>query len=413
MAAAGRVGPGGRGRRHQRSSPVGAGPVQQRGAGGSIADHGGAQASVERGRHGELVAGIDLELVGERVGAAGSGGLPAQELVDRRQLAADSGGLPPRGLDRPLGIAHGATCPLDASFGLLALAPRPLGVGLVPFNRGARFRQLALERGELAGQLGLAVAIERRQSVLEICDSSLRLGVGDIGVSLGRERVESAAVVLEAAIDRGRRRADRVGPVGDALAGRLGGKATPRELLALGAAAGQRLLGGLPALANPLQLALDLLGARAGLCRLGPRLRQRRALRAKVVASELPAGLQRLALEPSVQVRRFGLALERAQSRARLALDVERAVEVVLGAHELELGPPAALAVLAQARRLLDQQPAVAGLGGDDRLDPALRDHRVHLLAQPRVRQHLDHVHQAATRAGEAVLALSRPIEPP
>ena len=58
----------------------------------------------------------------------------------------------------------------------------------------------------------------------------------------------------------------------------------------------------------------------------------------------------------------LGLALERAQPRAGLALDIQGAVEVVLRALELELRPAAALAVLAQAGRLLDEQAAVARL---------------------------------------------------
>ncbi len=84
-----------------------------------------------------------------------------------------------------------------------------------------------------------------------------------------------------------------------------------------------------------------------------------------------------------MQLGGFGLALERAQAGARLALDVQRAVEVLLGALELQLRPAAALAVLAEPGRLLDQQPAIARLGGHDRVDPSLGDHRVGLLAEP------------------------------
>ena len=72
---------------------------------------------------------------------------------------------------------------------------------------------------------------------------------------------------------------------------------------------------------------------------------------------------------------------ERPQPGARLALHVQRAVEVLLRAVELELRPAAALAVLAQAGRLLDEQPPVARAGGHDRLHAALRHHGVHLLA--------------------------------
>ena len=112
-----------------------------------------------------------------------------------------------------------------------------------------------------------------------------------------------------------------------------------------------------------------------------------------------------------MQFRRLRLALERAQARARLALDVQRTVEVDLRAVELELRPPAALAVLAQARGLLDQQPPVARLAGDDRLHAPLGDDRVHLLAQAGVRQELEHVDQPAPRAVEAVFALAVAVQ--
>ena len=114
-----------------------------------------------------------------------------------------------------------------------------------------------------------------------------------------------------------------------------------------------------------------------------------------------------------MQLRGLGLALERAQPRARLALDVERAVEVLLGALELQLRAAAALAVLAEAGRLLDQQPPVARLRGHDRLDAALRDDRVRLLAEARVGEHLDHVRQAAARTVEPVPALAGAIQAP
>ena len=131
------------------------------------------------------------------------------------------------------------------------------------------------------------------------------------------------------------------------------------------------------------------------------------------VARELQPRLQHLALEALVQLGRFGLALERAQARARLALDVERAVEVLLRALELQLRAAAALAVLAEPRRLLDQQAPLARLGGDDRLDPALGDDRVGLLAEARVGEHLDHVAEPAAGAVQPVAALAVAVEPP
>ena len=60
-----------------------------------------------------------------------------------------------------------------------------------------------------------------------------------------------------------------------------------------------------------------------------------------------------------MQLRRLRLALEGTKTRARLALDVERPVNVLLRALELQLRAAAALAVLAQSRRLLDQKTAI------------------------------------------------------
>ena len=114
-----------------------------------------------------------------------------------------------------------------------------------------------------------------------------------------------------------------------------------------------------------------------------------------------------------MQLRRLRLALQRLQPRARLPLDVERTVEVVARAFELQLGAPAALAVLAEPRGLLDQEPPVAGLRRDDGLHAALGDDRVHLLAEPRVGEDLDHVEQTAARAVEPVLTLPRAVETP
>ena len=185
------------------------------------------------------------------------------------------------------------------------------------------------------------------------------------------------------------------------------------ELLAPLRALGQRLLGGLALAGDALERALRAVPRGAGDVGLALGALQRRAPGAHGVARELPAGLVDLALQALVQLRGLGLALERAQPRARLALDVERAVEVRLRALQLELGAAAALAVLAEAGGLLDEQPAVARAGGDDRLDAALGHDGVHLLAQAGVAEDLQHVDEAAARAVEPVLAVARAVEPP
>ncbi len=179
----------------------------------------------------------------------------------------------------------------------------------------------------------------------------------------------------------------------------------------MGAARGERLLGGLAARRGRGELGADGPAALADLARGPLGVGERGAAGADVVAHELPADLQRLALQALMQLGRLGLALERPQPRARLALDVERAVEVVLGARELQLGSAAALAVLAQAGRLLDQHAPLARLGGDQRLHATLGDDRVHLLAQARVRHQLEHVGEPAAGARQPVLAVSVAVQ--
>ena len=114
-----------------------------------------------------------------------------------------------------------------------------------------------------------------------------------------------------------------------------------------------------------------------------------------------------------MQLGGLRLSLERAQVGPRLAFDVERTVEVVLCAVELELCAVAALAVLGEPGRLFDQRGAVDRLGVDDRLDAALADDRVHLLAEAGVGEHLEHVDQPAARAVQPIHALARAIDVP
>ena len=118
-----------------------------------------------------------------------------------------------------------------------------------------------------------------------------------------------------------------------------------------------------------------------------------------------------LALDPGADLGRLRLALQRPQAGAGLALDVERAVEVVAGGAQLQLGPAAALAVLAEAGRLLDQEAALARLRVDDRLDPPLADHRVHLPAEVRVGEDVGDVGEPAAGAVEAVDAVAGAVE--
>src|SRR3954447_8005358 len=132
----------------------------------------------------------------------------------------------------------------------------------------------------------------------------------------------------------------------------------------------------------------------------------------ELAREEDPAKLPRLALESGVDVRGLRLALERTKAAAGLALDVERAIQVVLRALQLELGATPSLAMLAEAGGLLDQEPALPRARVDDLLDAALADHGVHLVAEVRVGKSLDHVDEPAAGAVEAVLPVAVTVEP-
>src|SRR6185295_5166229 len=174
---------------------------------------------------------------------------------------------------------------------------------------------------------------------------------------------------------------------------------------------GETLLGGASLLAHLGKTFLDRgsLGARLhrGLLRRGRPI----GAEAQLLGDELTAQAEFLALDPRAQLGRLRLALQRSQARACLTLEVEGAVEVVARGPQLQLGATAALAVLAEAGGLLDQKASFARFGVDDRLDPALADHRVHLAAEVGVGEHLADVDEAAAGAVEAVAAVAGAVE--
>src|SRR3954453_18513530 len=100
-----------------------------------------------------------------------------------------------------------------------------------------------------------------------------------------------------------------------------------------------------------------------------------------------------------MDVRGLRLALQGPQPASRLPLDVERPIEVVLRALELQLRAAAALSMFAEPRRLLDEETPLTGLGVGDLLDAALADHRVHLATEVGVGERLDHVDEPAARS--------------
>ena len=97
------------------------------------------------------------------------------------------------------------------------------------------------------------------------------------------------------------------------------------------------------------------------------------------------------------------------RGRQRTADSIRQRLTVITG----ELGSATSLSMLAETRRLLDQQPAITWFRGYDRLDPALGNDRVHLLSQAGVRQQLDYVDKPAAGTSQPVLTLPGSVESP
>ena len=321
----------------------------------------------------------------------------AQELVDGGELGADLRGLAAGLLGGGVDLAAGAAGGVGGGVGGLAALERLGGRGVEPFALGLRGHAALLELREILRQPLVLVLRELLELGFQRGDALFAaVVVALVRVRLGLEPGEQRAAALRAVLDQRDRGPRGLEPQPDPLRRRARRVGAVRQRLALGAAGGQRGLGLLARGAQLLQLGLDRLvlalrGDRRGLGR-----GQLLARHPRVLARQRPARLVGLAGQALVQLGRLGLALQRPQPRPRLALDVERAIEVVLRPLELELRAAPALAVLAEAGGLLDQQPPVPRLRGDDLLDAPLGDDRVHLLAQAGVAQDLEHVDEPA-----------------
>ena len=95
-----------------------------------------------------------------------------------------------------------------------------------------------------------------------------------------------------------------------------------------------------------------------------------------------------------------------------LVLEVARALDLRRDARELQLGAMAARLEAAEAGGLLDQRAPLLRLRGEDRLDLALADDRVHALAEAEVGEQLDEVEPAHGGLVDEVLALAAAVEP-
>ena len=115
-------------------------------------------------------------------------------------------------------------------------------------------------------------------------------------------------------------------------------------------------------------------------------------------------------ISPRELLRALGrgrLQRQRAQPLAHLVLDVARPLDLRRDARELQLGAVPAPLELAEAGRLLDERAPILGPRGEDGVDLALRDDRVHRAAEPDVGEQLDEVGAPHRRAVDEVLPLA------
>ena len=277
---------------HQRATAVGAGLLEQGAGGGQVADDGGAEPAAEPGGQRQLVAGLDLERVGQRARIARSRRVSAQELVGRRELGPDARRLAARRLGRALGCT--ARRAGDVA-GLVGLGQRRAAL----FDRlgelgGARSRGVTLRRqgGELALERLGALRVELVELRLERVDALAAGLVGRVLLGLGARRPSSwrprrsMRSAIASAVSRVRSRRSSMRSAAERAA-----NTRPRKRLALLGAPRQGVLGLLAAAGDLGQLALSLLarGPRGGGGALGAR--QLLAAGAHGVARELPARL--------------------------------------------------------------------------------------------------------------------------
>ena len=257
---------------------------------------------------------------------------------------------------------------------------------------GARLGEGVASGFELARQRHLGIALGRAQ--------------------LGCQRSQGGATALDRGPQLRLAPGDRLGSRTEALVRRPQRRQLPPHGRALAIPLGKPLLDLTAALVRLGQLRLDPVAGLAG--RSGRRLRRRQVAAAgrEPIAEQPELQLQRLALEPCMGLGRIGLLAQRPQTRASLAFDVERPVEVRAGPLELQLSAAATLAVLAEARRLLDQHAPLARLREHDRLDLPLSDHRVHLTPEAGVGERFGDVGEAAASAVEPVAPVAGAVEP-
>ncbi|GAB3955650.1 hypothetical protein GCM10027614_65590 [Micromonospora vulcania] len=132
----------------------------------------------------------------------------------------------------------------------------------------------------------------------------------------------------------------------------------------------------------------------------------------QVVGEQPQPGVAQVGLDGGGTPGHLRLPAQWLELAAQLGGEVGHPVEVHLHRVELAQRLFLALAVLEDARGLLDERPAVLRLGVQHAVEPALADDDVHLPADAGVGQQLLDVQQSAGVAVDLVLALTRTEHP-
>ncbi len=338
----------------------------------------------------------------------------AEVVAGLRQLGLGGGGALlglGEGLGQPVDLvgggggaaAQGLRAPGECGEPGLAVGERANRGHVGAFGRGERPLVLGALLQHL-GEAGPGLGHGRDQLVLLLRDG-VGLGVELVGVAAGRALLgvgEVAGALL--------REPDGAGePLGQS-------REPVPGVLGRGQARGVLREGGLQPLlldARHRELLLDLGPAGAGGGLVGLLARQLVAQGHEVVGGQPEPGVPQLGLHGLRAARDLRLPAQRLELAAQLGRQVGEPGQV--GLHRVELAERLllALAVLEDARGLLDVCPAVLRLGLQHRVELALPDDHVHLAADAGVGEQLLDVEEAAGRAVDLVLARAVAEHPP
>ena len=296
-----------------------------------------------------------------------------------------------------------------------ASAARARGGGLLELSSRLRRRPrpARLELGQLLAEPLVAAPSSASSSRLERGDplaGALRgiAGLPPARASSSSSWARAALGALGGGAGPGRGRAR--GACRSARAAERAANSRRLELLALAALRGERLLGRARGAARrrPARCSASSRSARAAAAAASASASRRARPRARrrAPARSAPRAVWRSSRSCSSAASAWRLS---GRSRERASRSTSSARERFSSVRSsFSWARRRRLRCLPRPGGLLDQQPPLARPREHDRLDPALGDDRVHLLAEAGVGQHLGDVGQPAAGAVEAVLALAR-----